>query len=385
MIQTLRVFALHNHSLAVGMCFFTLSLLMGTWVARIPDVQLRTNLSDGQLGLSMLGLSFGALVSTFLSGWILNQLSVHRAVLWSGILFCLSIIAPAFAYDQWSLLLALAVLGAANGFMNVSVNAAAAAIEKHTRLSIMSACHGMFSVGGVIGAASSGWIASTGLALPWHFIAMALLTIGLQLALRPILRQLPDTTNTSTRLALPTKSKALLLLAFISFCVILCEGAIADWSAVYLRKNLGSDAFLAGLGYAGFCLTMALGRFSGDVIRTQWGTVRTIRGGALIGAAGLLLLVTATHPIAGVLCFVLVGIGLSTIVPTVFGAAAKTPYVQPSIGLASVATAGILGLLTGRLLVGNISDWLGLQVALAFTAVLVLLAAGVAGKIKVSE
>lgn len=381
MIQTLRVFALHIPSLTIGISFFSLSLLMGTWVARIPDVQARTGLTDGQLGISMLGLSLGALIGTLLSSWLLSKLPTGRASALSAVFFGAAIVLPAFAINQWTLMAALVMVGATNGFMSVSVNAAAAAIEKHFRISIMSACHGMFSLGGMIGAASSGWIASMNIPLHWHFTTIALLMVLSQIALRPILLNMPNNEVGGPRFVLPRK--ALLGLAIICFCIILCEGAVADWSAVYLKNNLQSSAFIAGLGYAGFCLTMALGRFSGDALRTRWGANRTIRYGALIAAAGLVLLIVTTNPIAGVLCFVLIGAGLSTIVPSIYGASAKVPGIPAGTGLASVATAGIMGMLTGRLLIGNISDAFGLNIALALMAVLLMVAVMMANRVKV--
>ncbi|MDX1938958.1 MAG: MFS transporter [Saprospiraceae bacterium] len=377
----MRTFALHSASLTIGISFFSLSLLMGTWVARIPDVQARTGLTDGQLGISMLGLSFGALIGTSLSGWILSKLSTGRAAALSAVFFGAAIVLPAFAFNQWSLMAALALVGATNGFMSVSINAAAAAIEKSFRISIMSACHGMFSLGGMIGAASSGWVASLDISLQWHFTLIAFLMVLAQIALRPILLSLPNNESSGPRFVLPRK--ALLGLAIICFCIILCEGAVADWSAVYLKNNLESSSFIAGLGYAGFCLTMAIGRFSGDAIRSRFGANTTIRTGSLIAVTGLLLLIATTSPIAGVLCFVLIGAGLSTIVPTIYGASAKVPGIPAGTGLASVATAGIVGMLTGRLLIGNISDLYGLNIALALMAVLLVAAAGMASKVKV--
>ncbi len=381
MIQALRVFTLHPPSLTIGLSFFSFSVLMGTWVARIPDVQARAGLTDGQLGIAMLGLSFGALSGSLLSGWLLSKLPTGKAAVLSAVLFGVSLVLPALAVNQWSLMLALFALGITNGFMNIAINAAAAVIEKEHRVSIMSTCHGMFSLGGMIGAATSGWIASMTISLPWHFTTMALLMLMLQATLRPILLTFPNSDTTGPRFVLPRK--ALLGLAVITFCVILCEGAVADWSAVYLKNNLKSSAFIAGLGYAGFSLTMALGRFSGDLIRSRWGAKRTIFTGALIGASGLLLLVATRHPIAGVLCFLLIGAGLSTIVPSLYGASAKVPGVPPNAGLASIATAGIFGLLIGRLLIGNISDAFGLHIALAMMAALLLIAATMTKKMSV--
>ncbi|MFN7117854.1 MAG: MFS transporter [Saprospiraceae bacterium] len=381
MIQTLRVLTYHTPSLTISFAFLTLSVLNGTWIARIPGIQAHLGLNNAQLGLALLGLSLGSLTMSLLSGWILSKFTTGQAALYSTLVFCVTFILPTLAFNQWSLMLALALLGAANSFMNIAINAAAASIERHYRITIMSACHGMFSLGGMIGAALSGWIATLEIPPTLHFAAIAAIMIVAHWNLRPIVQHLPNSATVSgPRFALPRKS--LLLLAFISFAIILSEGAIGDWSALYLRKELGGSPFIGSLGYAGFCLTMAIGRFSGDAVRQRWGTRNTIRVGAVIGALGLILLVFTQFPIAGVLCFILCGIGFSTIVPTVYSAAARNQDVTPSIGLASVATAGVIGGMAGRLLIGNISELFSLPIALAGVAGLVLVAAAVATRVR---
>lgn len=382
MIQTLRVLAYHTPSLTVSFAFFTISLLNGSWLVRIPGIQANLGLNNAQLGIALLGLSIGALLMSFASSWILSKFSTGKATLFSTLLFCTAVVLPPLAVDLGSFFAVLLLLGAANTFMNISINAAAASIERHQNITIMSACHGMFSLGGMIGAALSGWIATLGVPVTIHFSAMALIMIIAHLSLRPILLNLPDSTTTvrGPRFALPPKS--LLVLAFISFAIILAEGSIGDWSAVYLRNELGGSPFMGSLGYAGFCLTMAIGRFSGDAVRQRWGTRNTIRVGAVTGALGLTLLIFSQNAIGGVLCFILCGVGFSAIVPTVYSAAARNPNVTPSIGLASVATAGVIGAMTGRLLIGNLSELFNLQIALAVVVGLVLMAAVVGTRVR---
>jgi len=381
MIQTLRILTYHTPSLILSFAFLTLSLLTGSWLVRIPGVQASLGLNNAQLGTALLGWSIGSLTLALLSGWLLSKLTTGKAALYATLFFCTSFVLPALAFDQWSLMVALFLLGGANSFMNIAINAAATSVERHYGVTILSACHGMFSVGGVIGAALSGWIAMLGVSLPVHFGALAGVLLLAHLSLRPFVLHLPHTEAVRrSRFALP--NPALLSLAFISFSVILAEGTIGDWSAIYLRNELGGSPFVGSLGYAGFCLTMALGRFSGDAVRARWGTRNTICGGTVVGALGLILLLFTQYPVGGVLCFLLCGLGFSAIVPTVFGAAARHPAVVPGVGLASVATAGVVGGMAGRLLIGNVSEWWGLPVALAVVAGLVLVAAVVGRGVK---
>lgn len=381
MIQTLRILTYHTPSLVVSFAFFTLSFLSGSWVARIPGIQANLDLNNAQLGVALLGLSLGALGMSLLASWVLPKFSTGKAMLYSSIIYCTTFILPALAFDQWSLFAALMFMGAANSLMSIAINAAAASVERHYNITIMSACHGMFSVGGMIGAAFAGWIATLGVSIILHFATLALVMIVAQWLLRPILFQLPNAANVSgPRFVVPRK--VLLVLVFIAFAIILTEGAIGDWSAIYLRNHLGGSPFIGSLGYAGFCLSMAIGRFSGDAVRQRWGTRNTIRVGAATGALGLILLIFSQNALGGVLCFILCGAGFSTIVPTLYSAAARTPNMLPSTGIASIATAGVIGGMTGRLMIGNVAQAFSLEVALAVVAGLVLVSAAVGTRVR---
>ena len=375
MIRTLRVFTFHLQSLSVGLTFMTLSILFGSWLARLPEVLAGLGLSEGQLGLALLGLPLGALTITPLAGWLIGRLSAGRAMMLATLAFCALIPLPSFATSQWGLMGALYIVGLANSLMNVSMNAAAAAVESHYRLAIMSACHGMFSLGAMIGAGSSGLIAAAGIPLQGHLIGLALLMVGLQLLLRPIIATIPHSSKGGSGFTIPPKS--IWGLALVGFCIMIGEGAVADWSAIYLRNVLQSGPFVASLGFAGFSLAMALGRFAGDSIRQALGNGRTVVAGSLLGATGLCTAVLIPHPVAAVLGFTIVGIGFSTVVPLLFSAAARTPGVAPGTGIAAVASSGIVGFLIGPPLIGFIGEHYGLGFGLGFVAVLALMSAGV--------
>ncbi|MCO6488711.1 MAG: MFS transporter [Phaeodactylibacter sp.] len=371
---------MHLPSLSVGLTFMTLSMLFGSWLARLPEVQAALALSEGQLGLALLGLPLGALALTPFAGWLMQRIPTGRAMILSTLLFCAFLPIPAFAESQWALMAGLFVVGVSNNFMNISMNAAAAAIEQQYRITIMSICHGMFSLGAMVGAGSAGLVAAAGVPLQGHLIAVALLMVGLQLLLRPIILHLPDSDSGGSSFALPPK--ALLGLAFIGFCIMIGEGAIADWSAIYLRNILEADPFVASLGYAGFSMAMALGRFAGDGAKVRLGAARLIVIGSLLGAGGLALAILIPVPAAAVLGFTLVGFGFSTVVPLLFSAAAKTPGVAPGTGIAAVASSGVVGFLIGPPLIGGIAEHFGLGFGLGVVAALAMMAAVVGRRVK---
>lgn len=368
-------------SLSVALTFATSSLLLGSWVARIPEVQQRLQLGEGQLGLALLGLSLGGLIMTPLSGWILSKIPTGRATLLGTVIFCATMTFPALSWNLGSLTVALFLVGFTNAFMNVSMNAAAASIESNYRLSIMSTCHGLFSLGGMIGAATSSFIAGMGVPLQVHLAGLALILVAVHFSLRPVLIHLPDTDKSRPAFSLPPR--ALLGLAVLSFCFILGEATIGDWSAVYLSKELKGSPYLAGMGYAGFSLAMALGRFNGDYLRTRFGSAKLILYGGLLSAAGLGVAVLSPVPQLAILGFTLVGFGSSTIVPILFSAAARMPGMNPGAAIASLATAGVLGFVLGRPTIGALADHFGLATALSAVALMVLGAALYSSKVRV--
>ncbi|MCB0619693.1 MAG: MFS transporter [Saprospiraceae bacterium] len=373
MIRTLKAFALHTPSLSVGLVFMSLSLLFGSWIARLPEVQSRLGLSEGTLGLALLGMSIGALISTPLSGWLMNRMSTGKATILSTLLLAIAFVFTPYASNFWMLFGLLILLGLANGFMNVSMNTAAASLEKNYRISIMSTCHGMFSLGGMIGAGSSGLVASLDIPFSIHISVVAGLVVLLSLAIRPMLLQVPDVGRQGgPALVLPSRGLARLVL--IGFCVMLGEGAVADWSAVFLKNYRDSGPLLAGMGFAAFSLAMAMGRFLGDGFALQLGSGRVVRYGSLIGAAGMLLAVVVPFSAAAILGFFLVGAGFATIVPILFSQASKEAGATPGTAIASVATGGIIGFLVGPPLIGFIGEVAGLSAGFTFLALLALTA-----------
>ncbi|MCB0598208.1 MAG: hypothetical protein KDD28_29295, partial [Phaeodactylibacter sp.] len=253
-------------------------------------------------------------------------------------------------------------------------------IEQQYRITIMSICHGMFSLGAMIGAGSAGLLAAADVPLQSHLIALALLMVGLQFLLRPIVFNLPNSDSGGSSFALPPK--ALLGLAFIGFCIMIGEGAIADWSAIYLRNILEANPFVASLGYAGFSMAMAMGRFAGDGIKVRLGAARLVAFGSLLGAGGLAIAILIPYPVAAVIGFTLVGLGFSSVVPLLFSAAAKTPGVAPGTGIAAVASSGVVGFLIGPPLIGGIAEHFGLGFGLGVVGALALVSALVSRRVR---
>lgn len=354
----------------VSFLFFTMSMLVGSWLARLPEVQAKLQLSEAMLGVALLGMPIGALCGTQLSTYINARIGNSRACFWSAVLLCFTATLPPLSWNVWSLTAALAFFGLADGWLNVSMNAAAANLEERSKKTIMSSCHGMFSLGAMIGATTAGLIAGWGMALYLHILIIAILMLMALLAFRPFLLRLPNIELTPGSWSLPKKS--MIGLAIVGCFIMVGEGAIADWSAIYLKSNLGSSLTLAALGFAGFSFMMAIGRFGGDRIRHIWPPNQLVRWGCIIGATGLFIAAIASYPLIAILGFTFTGIGFSIVVPIIFSLAAKT---DPNNGITNIASVAIFGFLIAPPVIGFIGEHLGLRNAFGIMAALAFLAA----------
>ena len=365
---------------AVAALFFLNGALFGTWVARIPAVKSSLGLSDGIFGIALLAMAFGATVAMPLSGWLSGRWGSHRVCQAVALVFCGLLPVVALAPNLPVFVAAVFLFGATHGGLDVAMNAQAVDVEKRHGRSIMSSFHALFSAGGLAGAAGGGLIAAHGLPPLAHFAGVAgLLALVAVLAFPHLLDDRPparaprpgdaDNEPHGFRFALP--SAALVALGALAFSTMVGEGAMADWSALYLRRVLHSTEGLAAAGYAAFSITMAITRFFGDLVATHVGPVRLVRGGGLIALSGLALVLLS--PLAGpaLVGFACVGLGLATICPMTFSAAGRTPGMSAGAALSSVTTLGYLGFLIGPPLIGFAAEIVGLRSALA-----ILVAAG---------
>lgn len=358
--------------LANGFC-------IGTWVTRIPDFKRALALSEATLGNVLLAPALGAFVGMPMAGWLVARLGSRAVAVSAGAAFALSLFGLALARTPIELFLALTFFGVSNGVMDVSMNANAAEVELAWGRPIMSSFHALYSVGGLAGAAVGGGLAHAGVAPAAHLslaAVAALLLVGLLSAwVRP---GVPAREPPKNPFALPPR--AMWPLCAIAFLCMFGEGAMADWSAVYLRDTLGTTAAFAATGFAAFSVAMAAGRFLGDGVSTRLGPVAVVRGGAVLVTLGLAAALLIGRPMAGLLGFASVGLGLSCVIPTVFSAAARTGPTGTSI--AAVATFGYLAFLGGPPVVGHIAAATSLPIALSLIvvgALAIVLLAGAAG------
>ena len=354
---------------AVAAFFALAGIAFGSWVSRIPEVKEKLGLDPGQLGLALLGMAVGAVVAMPTTGWLIARWGSRRVCETAGILACLTLLLPVLAPSGPALFVALMLFGSAYGVMDVSMNTQAAAVEALYARPIMSSFHGVFSVGGLVGAATAGLVTGLGVAPVPHLAAVAaLLLVVALLARRDLLSPSGEGHDGGPAFARP--NRALAGVAAIAFCVLLAEGAVSDWSAVYLTSVVGTAASVAAAGFAAFSVTMAAGRFAGDGLALRFGPAGVVRIGGVLTALGLALALLVRQPVPAIAGFLLVGAGLAGAFPIALSAAGRTPGFAPGTAIAAVATTGYCGFLVGPPSIGFVAHLAGLPAGLGLVALL---------------
>jgi MFS family permease len=369
---------------AVAARFLVHGLAIATWISRIPSVKSSLQLGDGAFGLALLGGAIGSVIGIPVCGYFVTRHGSKRAATVTSAALCLVLVLPAFAVNLWTLFVALFVYGFMAGSNDVAMNSQGVALERLMGRPTMSRFHAMFSIGGIVGAAAGGLIASRSVSPQVHLCFAAAVILLLALATGPYLMDTrPDVRTPLIRPRLHQLPMALLVLSGIGFCIFLSEGAIADWTAIYLKQVLNAGPGLAAAGYAVFSAAMSIFRLAGDSISSRLGPAWTIRGGALLAAAGLASALLVHSPYAALPGIALTGIGYSSIIPLVFAAGGRVHGVGEGAGVATVSGLGYIGFLIGPPAIGMISQLFSLRVGLAFVVFLTALAAiliGVAEK-----
>jgi MFS family permease len=365
---------------AVLAVFFTNGVVIGTWVVRIPALKEKLDLGEGLLGVALLGAAVGALVAMPVVGALVSRFGSRRVVGLSALALSVVLLTPGLASSLPMLVLAVVLLGAANGGLDVAMNAQAVAVERGYGRSIMSSFHAAWSFGGLGGAALGGLLASRGIEPLPHFAAVAIpAAIAFAFAYGALLPSSADASEEGTP-AFARPTRALLGLGIISFCVLLGEGAMGDWSAVYLDDTLRTGPGFAAAGYAAFSLSMAFGRLFGDRFTELLGPVTLVRACGVIAAVGLGVALAAAHPIVALVGFACAGAGFSIVFPTALSAAGRTGG-PTGPALAAVTTAAYTGFLVGPPFIGFLAEATGLGYALylvvALSTAVVILAGAV--------
>ena len=359
---------------ATRLIFLVSGIGMASWAPMVPYAKARLGLDDADLGLVLLAFGGGSMLSMPLVGLLTHRYGNRKVISVAGLLLCVAIPLLAIVPNVMTLTVTLLYFGAMLGAVDVAMNAHAVEVERRDGRALMSGFHGLFSIGGLAGAAIMSALLSVGLPLWTGALAIALLLALIVLSQRSSLLSHVD--DMAERAVFRLPRGLVLLLGVLCFVSFLAEGSMLDWSAVLLRDFRGFSAASAGIGYACFSVAMAAGRLAGDRVVGRLGPVWAVRVGASTAAAGFLLAAMAPWPPVSLFGFVLIGLGASNTVPVMFSAAGRLPGNPPAISIATVTTLGYAGLLSGPALIGFLAHASNLPVALAVVAgMLVLVAA----------
>ncbi len=357
---------------AVAAMFLFNGALFGAWASRIPVIKERFELDAGALGLLLLALAAGAIVSFPLAGALSDRIGAARLTRAIALVYAPALAAIGLSPDLALLGSAVLLFGAAHGAMDVAMNGWAAEVERSLKRPVMSGFHAMFSLGAGLGAGSGFIAAEMDVGVAVHFLLFAALVAFPALALARV----PWTSATSVpglgqrRPFLAVPRGRLLLIGLVAACVALGEGAMADWSAVFLVTVAAASEATAALGYAVFSITMVATRLLGDRIVHRFGPVATARASGGIALTGVLLATLGADRVSALAGFALMGVGYAVVMPLVFSRAANDPTARPGTAIASVATFGYGGMLLGPPAIGFLAELISLRAAFGLLALL---------------
>ncbi|WP_318385356.1 MFS transporter [Enterobacter sp.] len=365
---------------ATRMVFFMAGFATAAWAALVPFAKYNTGVSDGTLGLLLLCLGGGALVAMPLTGMLTARFGCRRVMVVSVLIF--SAILPLLAVTSDARLLALALLlfGIGVGTTDCAMNVQAIIVEKASPRPLMSGFHGFYSVGGIAGAGAMSGMMSLGLSASAASLATTIIVL---LLLTLCVRGFLTYANPQEGPAFAVPHGIVLLLGAVCFIVFLAEGAVLDWSAVYLTEYRGLSEARGGLGFACFAATMTLGRLTGDRIVARLGQQRVVFTGALVAATGILLTVWGGSWELALVGYALVGMGCANIVPVMFSAIGRQTAMPQVLAVPAVTTLGYMGVLAGPASIGGIAHHSNLAVAFIVVAIAMLAVAAVSKLIRV--
>lgn len=344
--------SVHRYWAPTAMTFFVNGVGFGGWAAQVPRATSRLQVDDGTFGLMLLGMGIGAVIAMIFSGRLIARYGAGLLIRLSMGLFLAAYIALSTISDFWLFVAALLVFGASGGLTDVSMNAYASDVERHTNWRVMASFHGMWSMGGLIGAALVSYMLSVFSDLTQALI----LSIGLlalfmirQHGLVPLRHHVDE--KYGRRLSV---GRAALILGILAAICFSAEGAVRDWSSLFLTREVQASIDRAGWGFAAMSATMALCRFSGDWMRLQFGERRVMLMSTVVAIVGFLLAVLSRDQLLAVAGFGLVGLGLSNTVPILISAAGRTT--TPGASIAFAVSFGYAGLLASPPLLGFLAS-----------------------------
>lgn len=354
---------------AVSMFYFAVGLSFATWASRIPTIKSDLNLSDGQLGSILFALPLGQLTMMYFSGKLVTRLGSHRILPFSLILYVISLTNLGLAQNAWQLGLGLYVFGIFGNLTNISVNTQGIYTEGLFKRNIMSSFHGMWSLAGFTGALVGLGMLALQLSTYMHFIIVAVIGVLLIFFNFKYLIKAKEKKKIVKKKGFTKPDKTLVLLGVIGFCSMASEGIMFDWSGVFFKDIVKVPGALIILGYTSFMIMMASGRFFGDKLINRYGRKTVMKISGIMISSGFFTAVIFPYIIPSTIAFMVIGLGVSTVVPTLYSIAGKHPTIPTGEALTTVSSVSFLGFLMGPPVIGYIAELSSLRFSFAFIGI----------------
>ncbi len=353
--------------IAVAMIYFSMGIGFSSWASRIPDIKTTLLLSDAMFGSILFAMPMGQFLMMPFSGKLVTRFGSPKVMALAIPAYTICLLLIGLVREGWQLAIILFLFGLVGNMCNISINTQGIAAEKLYGKPIMASFHGGWSLAGFTGALIGLAMINLKFTPFWHFTIVLILIWIIFLANHPfMIENKPNETTVPVRRRFFGKpDSALVQLGIIGFCSMASEGAMFDWSGLYFKDVVNAPASLVILGYTSFMIMMAAGRFLADFLISKIGRKRLLQFSGLMISGGLFTAVFFPYLIASTLAFMMVGLGVSSIVPTVYSTAGKQSKVPPGIALATVASVSFLGFLMGPPLIGYIAEALSLRYSFA--------------------
>ena len=353
--------------LAVSLAYFCMGLCFASWASRIPDIKTTLHLNDALFGSILFALPVGQFLMMSFSGKLVTHFGSHKILLFAFPTYTFFLSNIGLVQNGWQLAVALFLFGLMANLCNISVNTQGVAAERLYQRPIMASFHGGWSLAGFTGALIGLLMMNLKVSPYLHFlIVVVIVWTILGMNYRYLIRTKATKNDNEPRCKFFSKPDAILVqLGIIGFCSMASEGAMFDWSGVYFKDVVHAPDSLVILGYTSFMIMMTTGRFVADYLISKIGRKRLLQVCGVMISTGLFTAVLFPYLISCTIAFMLVGLGVSSIVPTVYSAAGRHSKIPPGIALATVSSVSFLGFLMGPPLIGYISAAAGLRYSFA--------------------
>jgi fucose permease len=350
---------------ATRLLFMALGTLAGTWGAHIPSLKARYAINEATLSMVLLAAAIGAVLSLFVAGRVVGRFGARKVAVVSALVMSLMLGVVLEYPGVATLLPTMLLFGASMSLFDVAINTEGSELESLSGRAIMSNLHGMFSVGGMTGAAIAAYLLGAGVAPRLQLFGVcAGVAVVAVIASRGMLETHAAPADEGEKSHFAWPRGLLLIIGLLIFAGMTAEGVMYDWCVLYLKQDVGMPQAQAALGYATFSAAMALARFGGDFLRSRYSERALLRFGASLAAVAMAVVLLSANPWVALVGFALAGAGLAPVAPILFNAATRVPGVSRAAAIASVTSIGYSGFMIGPPVIGSIATAASLTWAL---------------------